>query len=128
MTPREKIKAAINEHVQLRASGAPCGGWALSGLDKAAEVIEAAASVLLWRPIDCAPLDGTVVDLWRDGERLTGWWWSQTRKTWITHSGFPVVTVCLTSPPTHWMPQPAPPVLGPGEGDQGTVGAGSADG
>ncbi|TCS14575.1 hypothetical protein [Caulobacter sp. BK020] len=63
-----------------------------------------------WRTIDSAPQDGTVIDLWRDGERLVGYWWSQTHKTWITQAGLlAVVTICLTSEPSHWMlPPPAP--------------------
>lgn len=63
-----------------------------------------------WLPVDAAPRDGTVVDLWRDGERLTDYRWCPKRNTWITERGFPVVTVALVTQPTHFMLAPKPPV------------------
>lgn len=62
-----------------------------------------------WRPIDTAPLDGTEVDLWRDGERLTNWRFNARRHGWSQEVGYPVVTVYLIKQPSHWMPVPDGP-------------------
>lgn len=67
----------------------------------------------LWRAIDKAPRDGTKVDLWRSGQRLTGYWWDTKRRAWVTEHGYPVVTNVLTTPPTHFMIPPAGPSAAP---------------
>ncbi|PZR93574.1 MAG: hypothetical protein DI537_10695 [Stutzerimonas stutzeri] len=59
-----------------------------------------------WQDISNAPLDGSPVDLWRDGERLIGFSWNVERKCWQKKVGYPAKTVVLTEPPTHWMPVP----------------------
>jgi len=72
-----------------------------------------------WRPIETAPKDGTVVDVWLGDadeierafyctggtRRSPGWWWYQGK--WRPNGG---LTVFLTLvQPTHWQPLPAPP-------------------
>lgn len=71
----------------------------------AAKAIEA-ASLPTWRDIASAPRDGTVVDLWRDGERLLDFSWSVEQQRWEKKVGYPTRTIVLTTPPTHWMPVP----------------------
>ena len=73
-----------------------------------------------WQPIETAPKDGTLVDLWvidtsdGSGRRETdayfanGKWWS----TRDTNAGEPVEQGRITA--THWMPLPAPPPAGEG--------------
>lgn len=54
-----------------------------------------------WQPIETAPKDGTVIDLWsRDFGRLTDEWWDIEDQCWAL-SGI--------ARPTHWMPIPEPP-------------------
>ena len=72
---------------------------------KAANDLQA-ASLAPWRDIGRAPLDGTVVDLWRDGERLLDFSWSVDQQRWEKKVGYPTRTIVLTTPPTHWMPVP----------------------
>lgn len=67
-----------------------------------------------WLPIETAPRDGTLIDLWVDGRRLPDckWWtsdfeddWSEWRQQYAeADSFFPI-----SGDPTHWMPRPAPP-------------------
>jgi hypothetical protein len=66
-----------------------------------------------WQPIEMAPHDGTPVDLWAGGERITDCHWR------TDHWAFPVylndreingLEVLDWVVPTHWMPLPAPPV------------------
>lgn len=64
------------------------------------------ASLSPWRDIATAPLDGTPVDLWRDGERLLEFHWNVDQKRWEKKVGYPATTIVLTEPPTHWMPVP----------------------
>lgn len=65
---------------------------------------------MTWRPIETAPRDGTVVDLWvvRDGhgERFAGAEWDASLGMWFNEY--------LYSPhpeakPTHWQSIPPPP-------------------
>jgi hypothetical protein len=64
------------------------------------------ASLPSWRDIASAPLDGTPVDLWRDGERLIEFHWNVDQKRWEKKVGYPARTIVLTEAPTHWMPVP----------------------
>ncbi len=85
------------------ALGKQPGSWddALS----AASAIQA-ASLPAWLDIASAPLDGTPVDLWRDGERLIEFHWNVDQKRWEKKVGYPARTIVLTEAPTHWMTVP----------------------
>ena len=55
-----------------------------------------------WQPIETAPRDGTLVDLWhKDGFRMTEVWWEQTDECWSCVMGDESFT--------HWMQLPEPP-------------------
>lgn len=72
-----------------------------------------------WQPIETAPKDGSLVDVWlgnaevdevefycdRGTRRATGWHYRNGKFRPHMGLGLPVVTVT----PTHWMPLPAPP-------------------
>lgn len=59
----------------------------------------------MWKTIDTAPRDGTLVDLWADGKRetdcyfLSGDWWTSRRGSMEE----------LWGHVTHWMPLPKSP-------------------
>lgn len=73
---------------------------------------EGDAGMSQWQPIDSAPRDGTLIDLWvtcgsTGGKgRLPNARWHPGTIQWIDSSLFPVSN---TLTPTHWMPLPAPP-------------------
>lgn len=65
-----------------------------------------------WRPIETAPKDGTMVDLWvanwkPNGMRVTNCFWARAANCWkldilaIGYDPLPEIT--------HWMPLPEPP-------------------
>lgn len=54
-----------------------------------------------WKPIETAPKDGTIVDLWhKDGFRIAETWWDSSDECW---------SICHDDDFTHWMPMPDPP-------------------
>jgi hypothetical protein len=61
-----------------------------------------------WQPIETAPMDGTIVDLWlvanKQGYRYANCWWCPDRKTWANAIG-DFEESCAT----YWMPLPEPP-------------------
>jgi len=64
-----------------------------------------------WQPIETAPKDGTLVDLWA-GERIADCAWNVPSNCWAersvsSFSGRPYWAV--VNNPTHWMPLPAAP-------------------
>ena len=63
-----------------------------------------------WQPIETAPRDGTLIDLWA-GERIANCAWNVPSKCWGERigvgSGWKYWAVVLD--PTHWMPLPAAP-------------------
>jgi hypothetical protein len=61
-----------------------------------------------WQPIETAPKDGTPVDLWRDGERLTNYRRMDLGRGNVFYDPIDV-GVCCVRDATHWMPLPAPP-------------------
>ncbi|MEZ2410748.1 hypothetical protein AB6806_28550 [Bosea sp. RCC_152_1] len=89
--------------------GKPMGAW--RDALKAANDLQA-ASLAPWRDIASAPLDGTVIGLSRDGERLLDFSWSVEQQRWEKKVGYPTRTIVLTTAPTHWMPVPPPPLTG----------------
>jgi hypothetical protein len=61
-----------------------------------------------WQPIETAPKDGTPVDLWYEGERLTNYSWEQLSPD----NGFFSPNrsgVCGVRNASHWMPIPEAP-------------------
>jgi hypothetical protein len=73
-----------------------------------------------WQPIETAPKDGTLIDVWlgdgsaedvefycasRRSRRSTNWHWREGKFRPFVGLGMPIVTVR----PTHWMALPAPP-------------------
>lgn len=83
--------------------GQPLGAWR-NALKAANDLQE--GPLAPWRDIASAPLDGTVVDLWRDGERLLEFSWNVEQQRWEKKVGYPTRTAVLTTAPTHWMPVP----------------------
>lgn len=61
------------------------------------------AAMLDWEPIDTAPRDGTLVDLWANGRRWTDFaYQSDGVRGWCREEGHPVTYRHLLTPPTHW--------------------------
>lgn len=69
----------------------------------------------MWRPIETAPKDGSLIDLWcGDYERVADAKWDTKRRAWVEWGidGFDCMEwVRLPDyyKPTHWMPLPEPP-------------------
>jgi hypothetical protein len=66
-----------------------------------------------WQPIETAPKDGTVIDLWcwpynGQARRMTGYWWVRG-VGWRTDLRENDIAKSKWNKPTHWMPMPAPP-------------------
>lgn len=85
-----------------------------------AEVLAKVGRAGGWQPIETAPKDGTIVDVWLGDadesdrnfyctgktRRSPGWWWSKGKFRPL--GGLePAMPVFVE--PTHWMPLPAPP-------------------
>jgi len=77
------------------------------------------------QPIETAPKDGTAIDVWVEGEfpgrRTDVKWRVPTDREWWVHGGDTIQTDDATwhdsfgplgedEMPTHWMPEPKPPV------------------
>lgn len=76
---------------------------------------------MTWQPIETAPKDGTVIDVWLGDadapevdfyctfgtRRSPGWRWRQGKFRPVHGIHVPVLGV----QPTHWMPLPAPPAV-----------------
>jgi hypothetical protein len=64
----------------------------------------------MWQPIETAPKDGTVINVWAEDIRFPAVFWTDHDIEWwhVTdgkHGPWP-----LRGPsPTHWMPLPDPP-------------------
>jgi hypothetical protein len=59
-----------------------------------------------WQPIETAPRDGTMIDVWAwPGERIPDVSWREEWGQWLHDDG----NGLLSCVPTHWMPLPAPP-------------------
>lgn len=69
----------------------------------------------MWQPIETAPKDGTLIDLWLDGERAPAcrFWSYDGHSYW--EQAYAEATDCFAplydAEPTHWMPIPEPPAL-----------------
>ncbi len=90
------------------------GSWEsyrVTDWDKAAQAVVDAYVAGQWMPISTAPKDGTVVLVYcKNSLRripMTGGYWESDAacKCWIA-GGY----MQKSSPPTHWMPLPLPPV------------------
>lgn len=70
-----------------------------------------------WQPMETAPKDETLVDLWLDGRRIVDRYWSRLHSSWAGTEwrGRHTVTVIHYDEPAYWMPAPAPPVSDKGE-------------
>lgn len=69
-----------------------------------ARIEELEAELGGWEPIETAPKDGTIVDLWhKDGFRITDEWWIEDGDDGFWSGLF------LSDSFTHWMPVPTAP-------------------
>ncbi len=95
----------------LREEGYHNLHYAMEEAKKAIQSTSQPETSQVWQPIETAPRDGTLVDLWRDCERLCDFYWGEGgRHSWCRKEGYPVKLRILAEQPTHWMPRPAPPV------------------
>lgn len=92
------------------------GDEAIHDADPIAQALSDAnllAPAVGWRPI--AEHDGSEgpFDLWRNGERLTEFYWR--RGHWERQHGYPASTTVLTVGPSHFRALPTPPEGTPDE-------------
>lgn len=82
---------------------------ALTGLknDAEREVEQLKARVKEWQPIESAPKDGTVIDIWANGHRITDVWFDDDDNCWVCGYADNLIT--------HWMPIIEPMITPPGE-------------
>lgn len=67
-----------------------------------------------WQPIESAPRDGTDIDLWANGQRVTDCHWHCGQwLSWHSSSVDEEPTWEAIKNATHWMPLPAPPIPQP---------------
>lgn len=70
-----------------------------------------------WQPIETAPRDGTIIDIWANGERITDCKWiSDDFYCFEDHGDYESYWDWFKvsewhGNPTHWMPVPAPPLI-----------------
>ena len=62
-----------------------------------------------WQPITTAPKDAPI-DLWCDGEHLSGFRWEAAYSSWSGKEGYPAVKRVLRALPTHWRHSTSAPV------------------
>lgn len=65
-----------------------------------------------WRPIETAPRDGTKIDVWHGGERMTDVYWSDIQDAWCFDGlcGPEEPTPLAALPPVRlWLPLPPAP-------------------
>lgn len=75
-----------------------------------------------WRPMETAPKDGTVVDLWfaksLRPHRKAGFYWCSDNRAWA-EDGYQIAPwrdrPCIGGNATHWRLPPAPPTAAPSE-------------
>lgn len=109
-----EVNAAIAAYAKrFRAGGFYCHRQAM-------KVALEAAAAARWQPIESAPKDGTIIDVWLDGcskddmefyctkgtYRSPGWSWVRGKFRPCGGLGVQVPTFVY---PTHWMPLPKPP-------------------
>lgn len=92
---------------------------ALVELRKALVHLDSAPADEGWRPIETAPKDGTLLDLWAyepgmPGCRIADARWHPSDDRWINKRLFPLRKTAVV---THWRPLPAPPPAPREEGE-----------
>lgn len=102
----------------LEAGGDYGGRGLIAGQWAAWQAARSADTSALWQPIDSAPMDGTVIGVWRPRQPGT-----IAMVRWAHHLGIPTQpmawctatkSIAISHLPTHWMPLPEPPPAAPG--------------
>lgn len=66
-----------------------------------------------WRDIASVPKDGSTLDLWINGYRVTNCQWDQTKdewtQGWLNDEGKYQSLAVMWAPPAYWMPIPESP-------------------
>ena len=109
----------------LNAIGDTLDELSIEGVTRATDAVEAAISARLlaqWQPIETAPKDGTLIDVWAHGRRYPAvrwtYWVNEPKyQIWENqhlydadgghHWDAPHIN------PTHWMLPPQPPIASP---------------
>ncbi|MCY1741174.1 hypothetical protein [Ensifer sp. SL37] len=93
---------AVRMAVDHRSSVERDTRYAADLTEAADRIEELEAELGGWAPIDTAPRDGTIIDLWHvDGYRVPDTWWDEEDGIWT----------CMFEPEdlTHWRPLPSAP-------------------
>jgi Lar family restriction alleviation protein len=93
-----------------------CNGCFITGDAHGSEKVAADAwnhRVNPWRDITSAPKDGTAVDLWINGYRVTNCQWDESSEKWmmgwLDDQGKFQSFGIMWGPPSYWMSIPEPP-------------------
>lgn len=95
-----------------RRIGADLEGECHLNEDEARQIAACIREMVEWRPIETAPRDGTKIDVWHGGERMTDVYWSDIQDAWCFDGQFgheeptPLAAFPLVR---HWLPLPPAP-------------------
>ena len=99
----------------LSLDGGPANEHHLdNGIEELKDIVRRKFSngtAMIWQPIETAPRDGTLIDLWSSRERIANCAWNVPSACWAERIGvgFGGKHWAVVSAPTHWMPLPAAP-------------------
>lgn len=113
----ERVAQALHQAHYHRGRGIAPAWDSIHQYEREMWFVSARAAIgAIWQPIETAPKDGTLIDLWMPGEgRLADCYWStdgDEEAYWFqryAESGSAFSIWNIDNKPSHWMPKPEAP-------------------